>query len=111
MTLANPPAASGYMSAERRIGMPTEAMGVCEPMLAEHPFGAVPIATDQACVACHQHGTAFRGFLPRAWDHPVASDGTTRRAAFGVLITSGTRCFQVDRLGGSGDGIPGGCRD
>jgi hypothetical protein len=62
-------------------------------------------------VACHGHGTAFRGFLPRAWDHLVASDGTTRRACLGVLITSGTRCFQVDRLGGSGDGIPGGCRD
>ena len=53
MTLANPPAASGYMSAERRIGMPTEAIGVCEPMLAEHPFGAVPIATDQAWISEH----------------------------------------------------------
>jgi hypothetical protein len=62
-------------------------------------------------VACHDHGTTLRGFLPRAWDHPVASDGTTRRAGLGVLITSGTRCLQVDRLGGSGDGIPGGCRD
>jgi hypothetical protein len=62
-------------------------------------------------VACHEYGTTFRGFLPRAWDHPVASDGTTRRAGLGVLITSGTRCLQVNRLGGSGDGIPGGCRD
>src|SRR5215468_3110521 len=25
--------------AERRIGMPTEAIGICEPTLTEHPFG------------------------------------------------------------------------
>jgi len=65
----------------------------------------------QAHVACQQHGTTLRGFLPRAWDHPVASDGTTRRVTSLVLITCGTWCLQVDRLGGSGDGIPGGCRD
>ena len=64
-----------------------------------------------AIVACHEHGTTFPGFLPRAWDHLVASDGTTRRVGLGVLITSGTRCLQADRLGGSGDGVPGGCRD
>jgi hypothetical protein len=51
-------------------------------------------------VTCHQHGTTLTGFLPRAWDHPVASDGTTRRVAWEVLITSGTRFLQVDRLGG-----------
>ena len=62
-------------------------------------------------VACHVHGTAPRGFLPRAWDHPVASDGTTRRVVPGVLITVQYGCLQVDRLGGSGDGVPGGCRD
>ena len=62
-------------------------------------------------VACQEHGTTLKGFLPRAWDHPVASDGTTRRAGLGVLITSGTWCLQVNRLGGCGDGIPGGCRD
>src|ERR1700716_1001093 len=28
-------------------------------------------------VARHDHGTALGGFLPRAWDHLVASDGTT----------------------------------
>jgi len=56
MTIANPPAASGYMSAERRIGMPTGAIGVYEPMLAEHPFGAVPIATDQAWISDHNGG-------------------------------------------------------
>src|SRR5215475_7026710 len=28
--------------------------------------------------------------------------GPPRRAGLGVLIASGTRCFQVDRLGGSG---------
>jgi len=63
MTLANPPAASGYMSAERRIGMPTEAIGVCEPMLAEHPFGAVPIATDQAWISEHWADIACRALV------------------------------------------------
>ena len=62
-------------------------------------------------VACQLHGTTVRGFLPRAWDHLVASDGTTGRVGLEVLITSGTRCLQVDRLGGSGDGVPGGCGD
>ena len=62
MTLANPPAASGYMSAERRIGMPTEAIGVCEPMLAEHPFGAVPIATDQAWISDHNDASLCQAF-------------------------------------------------
>ncbi len=32
------------------------------------------------------------GFSPRAWDHPVASDGTIRRAAAGVLIASVSGC-------------------
>jgi hypothetical protein len=32
-------------------------------------------------VARHDHGTTVSGFLPRGWDHPVASDGTTRRVA------------------------------
>ena len=63
--------------------------------------GRVPDKTTQ-CVACQQHGTTVRGFLPRAWDHLVASDGTTRRVVLGVLITSGIRCLQVDRLGGRG---------
>src|SRR6266516_463224 len=67
--------------------------------------------TRRPIVACHAYGTTLRGFLPRAWDHLVASDGTTRRVGLGVLITSGIRCLQVDRLGGSGDGVPGGCRD
>jgi hypothetical protein len=62
-------------------------------------------------VACHEHGTTRRGFLPRAWDHLVASDGTTGRVGLEVLIASGTRCLQVDRLGGSGDGVPGGGGD
>ena len=49
-------------------------------------------------VACQLHGTTLRGFLPRAWDHLVASDGTTtRRVAPLVLITYVTRCLQVDR--------------
>ncbi|MGH3975614.1 MAG: hypothetical protein ACRDS9_20125, partial [Pseudonocardiaceae bacterium] len=40
-------------------------------------------------VARHDHGTALSGFLPGAWDHPVASDGTTRRVAPWGLIASG----------------------
>ena len=61
-------------------------------------------------VACHAYGTTLRGFLPRAWDHPVASDGTTRRVGLGGLITSGTRSSMSIDLGVR-DGIPGGCRD
>ncbi|MGH3828758.1 MAG: hypothetical protein ACRDQX_16545, partial [Pseudonocardiaceae bacterium] len=38
----------------------------------------VPIATAVAVVARHDHGTTLSGFLPRGWDHLVASDGTTR---------------------------------
>ena len=49
-------------------------------------------------VACHEHGTALRVFLPRAWDHLVASDGTTRRVAPGVLITSGIGPAGAPRL-------------
>ncbi|MFG1876132.1 nucleotidyl transferase AbiEii/AbiGii toxin family protein, partial [Sphaerisporangium sp. NPDC049003] len=30
-------------------------------------------------VAGQAYGTTEGGFLPRAWDHPVASDGTTPR--------------------------------
>ncbi|MFI6637956.1 hypothetical protein ACIBI7_54555, partial [Nonomuraea fuscirosea] len=30
-------------------------------------------------VASQLHGTTREEFLPRAWDHLVASDGTTRR--------------------------------
>jgi hypothetical protein len=68
-------------------------------------------ADEAAAVACHDHGTTLKGFLPRAWDHPVASDGTTRRVVPGILITGLYGFLQVNRLGGSGDGIPGGCRD
>jgi NAD dependent epimerase/dehydratase family enzyme len=42
-------------------------------------------------VACQEHGTTLKGFLPRARDHPVASDGTTRRVGLGVLIASSFR--------------------
>jgi hypothetical protein len=62
-------------------------------------------------VACHAHGTTLRGFLPRAWDHPVDSNGTTRRVVPAVLITCLYGCLRVNGLGGSGDGIPGGGRD
>jgi hypothetical protein len=61
-------------------------------------------------VACQEHGTTLRGFLPRAWDHLVASDGTTRRVGLGVLITSGTGCLKSIDLGVR-DGVPGGGRD
>jgi hypothetical protein len=59
-------------------------------------------------VARHDHGTALGGFLPRAWDHLVASDGTTRRVARWGVITPVVRYLQVVRRGGSADGVPGG---
>lgn len=33
----------------------------------------------QACVACHEHGTAVGGFLPALWDHLFCQSWTTRR--------------------------------
>lgn len=36
--------------------------------------------------------------LPRGWDHPVSSDGTTRRVAPWGLITSGIRSVHVSGL-------------
>ena len=72
---------------------------------------AIPAARLVMTVACQQHGTTLRDFLPRAWDHPVASYGTTRRVVPGLLITGRYGCLQVDRLGGSGDGVPGGRGD
>ncbi len=53
-------------------------------------------------VACHDHGTFLRGFLPRGWDHLVASDGTARRVVPGVLAAFLFGCLQVVGLGGSG---------
>jgi hypothetical protein len=50
-------------------------------------------------VACHEHGTVRGGFLPGSWDHPVASDGTTRRSTPEGLIAY--RLLQVVGLGGS----------
>ena len=56
-------------------------------------------------VACRRHGTTLRGFLPRAWDRPVASYGTT-------CLIPGTDSSRSSDLGESGiNGIPGGCRD
>jgi hypothetical protein len=52
-------------------------------------------------VACQEHGTPLSGFLPWLWDHPVASDGTTRRVAPEGLITSVYRSLPVIGLGGS----------
>src|SRR6266487_4669355 len=56
---------------------------------------------DVAGVTSHEHGTTLKGISATAWDHPVASEGTTPCAASAVLITSGYGCFQVSRLGGS----------
>ena len=53
-------------------------------------------------VACHGHGTTLRGFLPGGWDHPVASDGTTRRVVPVVLTAFLLGCRQVVGLGGWG---------
>ena len=53
-------------------------------------------------VACHGHGTTMRGFLPRGWDHLVASDGTTRRVVPVVLAAFLLGCRQVVGLGGWG---------
>ena len=49
-----------------------------------------------------RHGTFLRGFLPRGWDHPVASNGTTRRVVPVVLSALLLGCLQVVGLGGSG---------
>jgi hypothetical protein len=76
-----------------------------------HGLGALcAYGPGRVLVACHEHGTALRVFLPRAWDHPVASDGTTRRVRRGILVAGRYGFLQVDGLGGSGDGVPGGCR-
>jgi len=40
-------------------------------------------------IACQRHGTTLKGFLPRAWDHLVASDGTTRRVGSVCPFTRG----------------------
>jgi hypothetical protein len=53
-------------------------------------------------VACHDHGTTLRGFLPRGWDHPVASNGTTRRVVPVVFAVFLLGCRQVVGLGGWG---------
>src|ERR1039457_2348164 len=50
--------------------------------------------TRHQTVACPDHGTLLRGFLPRAWDHLVASNGTARRVVPGVLITFLSGCLQ-----------------
>jgi hypothetical protein len=44
------------------------------------------MTTASVTVACHEHGTRLKGFLPRGWDRLVASDGTTWRVAWLVLI-------------------------
>src|SRR5574341_877600 len=56
-------------------------------------------STDPPSVACHEYGTVQGGFLPGSWDHPVASDGTTRRSTPAGLIA--IRLLQVVGLGGS----------
>jgi integrase len=51
-------------------------------------------------VACHGHGTVLSGFLPGAWDHPVASDGTTRRVVPWGLVASVVGFLHVVGCGG-----------
>src|SRR5580704_6944849 len=63
------------------------------------------------CVACHEHGTTLRGFLPRGWDHLVASDGTTRRVVPVVLSLSCSDAAKSSDLEAGADGVPGGQRD
>ncbi|MGH3985063.1 MAG: DUF6777 domain-containing protein, partial [Pseudonocardiaceae bacterium] len=58
--------------------------GIRQADLPSYISGLTPLF-----VARHDHGTALSGFLPGAWDHPVASDGTTRRVAPWGLIASG----------------------
>ena len=57
------------------------------------------------------HGTTLRGFLPRGWDHPVASDGTTRRVVPVVLSFSCSDAAKSSDLEAGADGVPGGQRD
>jgi hypothetical protein len=65
-------------------------------------------AVSTLTVARRDHGTALSGFLPRGWDHLVASEGTTRRVTPWGLIVSDIRSVHVMRRGGSVDGVPGG---
>ena len=72
---------------------------LCTP---EIPSIHLPWTCAATGVACHGHGTTLRGFLPRGWDHPVASDGTTRRVVPVVLVAFLLGCRQVVGLGGWG---------
>jgi hypothetical protein len=51
-------------------------------------------------VGCHELGTTVRGFLPRLWDHSVASNGTTWRVVSGWSSSVRFGSLQVDQLGG-----------
>ncbi|MGH3831843.1 MAG: hypothetical protein ACRDRS_15590, partial [Pseudonocardiaceae bacterium] len=69
-------------------GKVEHACGIAELLLGG--VGVVGSATIRT-VARHDHGTVVSGFLPRGWDHSVASGGTTRRVAPWRLIASGIR--------------------
>jgi NAD(P)-dependent dehydrogenase (short-subunit alcohol dehydrogenase family) len=69
------------------------------------------VAVNAPLVACHDHGTTLRGFLPRGWDHPVASNGTTRRVVPVVLSLSCSDAAKSSDLEAGADGVPGGQRD
>lgn len=89
---------------DQHVGERRQAAGAC-------PVDLIECLGCCGGVACHVHGTVLRVFLPRGWDHPVASDGTTRRVVPGVLIAPVFGFLQVNGLGGSGDGVPGGSGD
>jgi hypothetical protein len=75
----------------------------CPPRSVSATGGSkTPHSGRSIIVACHGHGTTLRGFLPRGWDHLVASDGTTRRVVPVVLVAFLLGCRQVVGLGGWG---------
>lgn len=48
----------------------------------------------------HVHGTGLTGVLPGSWDHPIATDGTTRRVVAGARVVAGFGSIHVERCGG-----------
>ena len=47
----------------------------------------------------HVHGTGLTGVLPGSWDHPIATDGTTRRVVPGGRVVAGFGSIHVERCG------------
>jgi hypothetical protein len=96
--------------ADRPFGWTASRSGSARRRRPPPPACSINWAWRSGSVARHDHGTTLSGFLPRAWDHLVASDGTTRRVAPWGLITSDIRSLHVVRRGGS-SGVPGGFGD